>query len=148
MKTSTAGLDFIADHEGLSLIAYGDPATGGEPFTIGVGRAHGVNPGDTCTKEQAMRWLAEDVETAENALSRLVNVNLTQNQYDALVSFVFNCGAGNFEKSTLRKMVNAGDFEGAEQQFARWNRAAGREMAGLTRRRHAEAALFDGEYLA
>jgi lysozyme len=148
MKTSQAGLDFIAEHEGLELTAYPDPGSGGEPWTIGVGRAHGVKQGDTCTKHEALQWLAEDVETAEKAVLRMVDVPLSQNQFDALVSFVFNCGAGNFEKSTLLKLLNAGDYDGAKGQFPRWNKAAGREMAGLTKRRHAEAALFDGEYLA
>lgn len=148
MKTSQSGLDFIAEHEGLRLHAYPDPATGGEPITIGVGRAHGVKLGDTCTKEQALQWLAEDVETAEDAVNRLVTAELTQNMYDSLVSFVFNCGAGNFASSTLLKMLNAGDYEGASGQFKRWSRAAGKVMAGLVKRRHAEASLFDGEYMA
>ena len=148
MKTSQSGLDFIADHEGLELVAYPDPGTGGEPWTIGVGHTGGVKPGDTCTKHEALQWLAEDVETAEKAVLRMVDVPLSQNQFDALVSFVFNCGAGNFEKSTLLRLLNDLDYDGASEQFQRWNRAAGREMAGLTKRRHAEAALFDGEYQA
>ena len=148
MKTSQSGLDFIADHEGLELTAYADPATGGEPWTNGYGHTKGVKPGDTCTKEQAMQWLAEDVETAEKAVLRMVDVPLSQNQFDALVSFVFNCGAGNFEKSTLLRLLNDLDYDGASEQFQRWNKAAGKVMAGLTKRRHAEAALFDGEYMA
>jgi lysozyme len=148
MKTSQVGLDFIAEHEGLKLTAYPDPGTGGEPFTIGVGRAHGVKPGDTCTKHEALQWLAEDVETAEKAVLRCVSVPLNQEQFDALVSFTFNCGAGNLASSTLLKLLNNGDYAGAKEQFQRWNKAAGREMAGLTKRRHAEAALFDDEYMA
>jgi lysozyme len=148
MKTSQSGLDFIAEHEGLELTAYPDPGSGGEPWTIGVGHTGGVKPGDTCTKHEALQWLAEDVETAEKAVNRLVKVDLTQDMFNSLVSFVFNCGAGNFEKSTLLKLLNAGDYDGAKGQFPRWNKAAGREMAGLTKRRHAEAALFDGEYMA
>jgi len=148
MKTSQSGLDFIADHEGLELTAYPDPGTGGEPWTIGVGHTGGVKPGDTCTKHEALQWLAEDVETAENAVNRLVKVELTQDMFNSLVSFVFNCGAGNFEKSTLLKMLNAGDYAGAKGQFPRWDKAAGKVMAGLTKRRHAEASLFDGEYMA
>lgn len=146
MQTSERGLEFIAEHEGLSLVAYPDPATGGDPWTIGHGRAHGVKPGDTCTAEQALEWLREDVREAEQAIERLVKVDLTQSQFDALVSFVFNLGAGNFGSSTLLKMLNAGNFEGAEGQFQRWDKAAGRVMAGLTKRRHAEAALFAGEF--
>lgn len=148
MKTSQSGLDFIADHEGLELTAYPDPGSGGEPWTIGVGHTGGVKPGDTCTKHEALQWLAEDVETAEKAVLRMVDVPLSQNQFDALVSFVFNCGAGNFEKSTLRRLLNDLDYDGAKGQFPRWDKAAGKVMAGLTKRRHAEAALFDGEYMA
>lgn len=146
MQTSERGIEFIAEHEGLSLVAYPDPATGGEPWTLGHGRAHGVKPGDTCTAEQALEWLREDVREAEQAIERLVTVELTQGQFDALVSFVFNLGAGNFGGSTLLKRINMGDFAGAADEFSRWNRAAGRVMAGLTKRRHAEAALFAGEF--
>lgn len=146
MRTSERGLQFIKEHEGCVLAAYPDPATGGDPWTIGVGRAHGVKPGDTCTEEQAMQWLAEDVREAEKAIERLVTVDLTQDQFDALVSFVFNLGAGNFASSTLLKRINAGAFDEAAEQFKRWDRAAGRVMAGLTKRRHAEAALFAGEF--
>jgi GH24 family phage-related lysozyme (muramidase) len=72
----------------------------------------------------------------------MVKVTLRQNQFDALVSFVFNLGAGNFAGSTLLKMVNASDFNNAAGQFIRWNRAGGKVLTGLTRRREAEAALF------
>lgn len=146
MRTSERGLQFIKEHEGCVLAAYPDPATGGDPWTIGVGRAHGVKPGDTCTEEQAMQWLAEDVREAEKAIERLVTVDLTQDQFDAVVSLIFNIGVGNFGRSTLLAMLNAGKFDLAAEQFPRWNRAAGRVMAGLTKRRHAEAALFAGEF--
>lgn len=146
MRTSERGLEFIRDHEGCVLAAYPDPGTGGEPWTIGVGHTGGVKPGDTCTEAQAMAWLAEDVRDAEDAVNRLVKVPLTQDQFDALVSFAFNVGAGNLGGSTLLKLVNAGDFDGAAAQFPRWNRAAGQVLAGLTKRRLAEAALFAGEF--
>ena len=146
MKTSQRGLDFIAEHEGCELTAYPDPGSGGEPWTIGVGHTGGVSPGDTCTTAQALHWLAEDVAEAEAAIARLVKVELTQDQFDALTSFIFNLGAGNFAGSTLLKMVNAGNFDGATGQFVRWDRAAGRVMAGLTKRRLAEAALFQSEF--
>lgn len=146
MKTSESGLEFIKEHEGCVLRAYPDPGTGGEPFTIGVGHTGGVSPGDVITEEEALELLREDVEEAESAVNRLVSIDLTQNEFDALVSFVFNVGAGNFEKSTLRKMLNDGNREGAEQQFQRWNKAAGRVLPGLVKRRHAESSLFAGEY--
>lgn len=146
MRTSERGLEFIAEHEGFSNVAYPDPGTGGEPWTIGYGRAHGVKPGDVCTKEQAMEWLREDVQEAERAIERLVTVELNDDQHAALVSFIFNLGAANFGGSTLLKRINAGDFDGAAAEFPRWNRAAGRVMAGLTKRRLAEAALFASEF--
>lgn len=146
MKTSAKGLAFIAEYEGTVLAAYPDPATGGEPWTIATGHTGGVQPGDTCTQAQAMQWLAEDVQEAEDAINRLVKVELTQDQFDAACSFVFNCGAGNFERSTLLKKLNAGDFEGAAEQFKVWNRANGKVMVGLTKRRLAEAALFSSEF--
>jgi lysozyme len=146
MQTSANGLAFIRDHEGCELHAYPDPGSGGEPWTIGVGHTGGVKPGDTCTMEQAMQWLKEDVQEAEEAVNRLVKVELSQDQFDALVSLVFNIGGGNFAKSTLLKKINALNFEGAADEFPRWNRAAGRVMAGLTKRRHAEQSLFQSEF--
>lgn len=142
MKISDEGLDFIASHEGLLLKAYPDPATGGEPWTIGVGHTGGVKLGDTCTHEQAMAWLREDVETAERCVNASVKVPIAQSQFDALVSLVFNIGCGNFGKSTLLRKLNDGDDAGAAEEFLRWNRAAGKVMAGLTTRRTDEMELF------
>lgn len=148
MKTSDAGLEFIKEHEGIELKAYPDPGTGGEPWTIGVGHTGGVSPGDTCTVEQAMEWLREDVAEAEQAIRQNVHVALNQDQFDALVSFIFNVGGGAFKNSTLLRKLNLGDYEGAENEFQRWNKAGGRVLAGLTKRRLAEEALFAGEYKA
>ena len=145
MKTSQRGLALIAEFEGLELKAYPDPGTGGEPFTIGYGHTGGVKLGDTCTKAQALEWLAEDVVEAEEAIEKYVKVDLSQDQFDALVSFIFNCGAGNFKNSTMLSMINRGEFENAAAQFVRWNRAAGNVMVGLTRRRMAESSLFQSE---
>ena len=142
MKISEAGLQFIKNHEGIRLAAYPDPATGGEPWTIGVGHTGGVNPSDTCTEAEAMDWLRDDCATAEQCIEDHVDVDLTQNQYDALVSFIFNCGCGNFRASTLLKLTNSRSFEGASHQFGRWNKANGKEMAGLTTRRRDESILF------
>lgn len=146
MRTSEHGLAFIRDHEGCVLQAYPDPATGGEPWTIGVGHTGGVSPGDTCTMEQAMQWLREDVAEAEATINRVVRVGLSQDNFDALVSLVFNIGGHNFETSTLLKKINALDFDGAADEFPRWNRAAGKVMAGLTKRRLAESRLFSSEF--
>lgn len=142
MKTSDAGLDFIMTMEGCKLTAYPDPATGGEPWTIGVGHTGNVKPGDTCTKEEALEWLRNDAGTAERCIANSVRVTLTQSQYDALVSLIFNIGCGNFGKSTLLRCLNEGDDVAASQHFLDWDKANHRQMAGLTARRTAEMELF------
>jgi lysozyme len=139
---SERGLAIIREFEGLRLKAYPDPASGGDPWTIGYGHTLDVEPGDTCTLEEAEQWLLDDCADAEVAILRHVKVPLSQGQLDALISFVFNLGAGNFAKSTLLRKLNAGDYVGAWQEFGRWNNAAGKVMPGLTRRRAAEAKLF------
>ena len=147
MNISDTGLRLITEFEGLRLAAYPDPGTGGEPWTIGVGHTGGVHLGDTCTEEQAMDWLRSDVRYAESAVEHLVKVPLDQGQFDALVSFVFNCGQGAFGQSTMLRLLNAGDYDGASRQFGRWNKAGNQELPGLTRRRAAEAKLFStGQY--
>lgn len=142
MKTSDSGLDAIMQREGCKLVAYPDPATGGEPWTIGVGHTGGVKQGDTCTQEQALEWLRADAETAERCVNNSVRVALTQNQFDALVSLIFNIGAGNFRNSTLLKKLNEGDDDAAAQQFLVWNKANGHVMQGLVNRREAEREQF------
>lgn len=142
MKPSENCVRFVADHEGLSLKAYPDPGTGGAPWTIGCGRTTNVHPGDTCTEEQAMEWLREELDGFAAQVQSVVQVPLTQNQLDALTSFTYNVGFGNFQKSSLLRILNDGNYAGAAQQFQRWNRAAGRVLPGLTKRRADEAALF------
>lgn len=142
MKCSDAGLEFIMAHEGCVLHAYPDPATGGEPWTIGVGHTGGVKLGDKITKEQALDYLRQDVESAERCINNSVKGNITQNQFDALCSLVFNIGCGNFGKSTVLRETNAGNDMSAAQAFLMWNKAAGKVMAGLTRRRQDEMNLF------
>lgn len=143
MNISDKGLLEIMQHEGVRLSAYPDPATGGAPWTIGVGHTDGVKPGDTCTWAQAMEWLRQDIAWAENAVNGLVHVPLDQNQFDALVDFVFNVGTTQFKSSTLLRLLNEGDYEGADEQFQYWVYAAGRVMPGLITRRHDEAVLFN-----
>lgn len=144
MKTSDAGLALIQEFEGCVLTAYPDPATGGAPWTIGYGHTHGVNPGDVCTKEQAFAWLHEDVAWAEACINANVRVPLEQHQFDALVCFTYNVGAGAFSSSTLCRMLNAGDMAGAAGQFGRWVNGPNGPMPGLVRRRGAERAMFMG----
>lgn len=140
MQISKAGLDLIKQFEGLYLKAYRCPA--GVP-TIGYGHTAGVAMGQTITQQQADDYLRRDVRQFERAVSRLVRVPLTQGQFDALVSFAFNLGEGALAQSTLLRLLNAGDYAGAAAQFDRWNKAAGRVLPGLVRRRAAERALFE-----
>src|SRR5450830_1421524 len=145
MKTSPDGIAVLQYFENCSLTAYPDPATGGAPWTIGWGHTGPeVVPGLVWTQDQAAGQLVSDLTSRELTVTRAVTTQLTQGQFDALVDFVYNLGAGNFLSSTLLRLVNAGDMEGAAAQFARWNKAAGVPMRGLTRRRAAEAALFTG----
>jgi lysozyme len=144
MKISDAGLRFIKAHEGLRLEAYPDPGTGGKPWTIGYGHAGPeVVPGLRITAERAEELLRADVARFEAAVTRLVTVPLSQPQFDALVSFAFNTGEGALARSTLLKMLNAGDYAGAGEQFDRWVNAGGKPMPGLVRRRRAERTMFE-----
>jgi lysozyme len=142
MTPSENCIDLIKRFEGYSDKAYPDPGTGASPWTIGYGHTRGVEPGMTCTMEQATRWVYDDVEDAARAVQDYVRVPLTQSQFDALVSFVYNVGVHNFNTSTLLKKINMGDMDGAAAEFLRWNRAGGKVMNGLTRRRQAESDLF------
>lgn len=144
MKTGLNGLNLIKHFEGLRLEAYA--ATDAERdrglWTIGYGHTNGVQDGDTCTPEQADAWLAEDVSGAEESVTDGIHVPIGKNQFDALVSFTYNCGHTNFQNSTLRRLVNLQDFPGAAEQFLRWNHQGNIILEGLTRRRAAERRLF------
>ncbi|MBV8190865.1 MAG: lysozyme [Alphaproteobacteria bacterium] len=145
MTTSDAGIALIQEFEGCVLHAYPDPATGSVPWTIGYGHTHGVQPGDTCDRDQAVAWLREDLQWAEAAVNQYVTVPLAQPQFDALVSFTFNLGSGALAQSTLLRLLNDGtDPAQVSPQFLRWNRGPNGPMPGLTRRRAAEKAMFDG----
>ena len=140
MNTSDAGLDLIKSHEGLRLRAYLDSV---EIPTIGYGHTRGVELGMTCDEAQADAWLRDDVKIAERCVNGLVTVPLTQGEFDALVSFVFNLGCANLRESTLLRKLNDSDYDGAAQEFARWNHAGGEVVAGLTARRQAERQRFE-----
>jgi len=142
MRTSENGLALIRQAEGLRLRAYKCPAG---VWTIGYGTTAGVKEGLVITKERAEELLREDVKRFEDQVMRLVKVRLTQGQFDALVSFIYNLGAGNLSNSTLLRLLNAGDYKGAAAQFDRWTKAGGKELAGLVKRRAAERALFEGK---
>ena len=147
---SNDGIDLVKTFEGLhkvqpdgTISAYLCPAG---KWTIGYGSCKGVRSGMKITKEEAELRLREDLRTAEADVKRYVTVPLTQGQYDALVSFVFNLGAGNFRSSTLLKKLNQGLYNDVPEQIMRWNKArVGGKLTvlnGLTRRRAAEAAIF------
>lgn len=139
-KYSSAGLELTKQFEGLELKAYQDSVG---VWTIGHGHTGtDVVPGLVITQEHALVLLAADVSWAVTCVNKSVKSAIHQNHFDALVDFVFNLGCANFGQSTLLKMVNAGDFTRAAKEFSRWNKAKGKVLAGLTRRRTAEAELF------
>ena len=142
MKLSTRGIDLIKQFEGYSSKAYPDPATGGAPWTIGYGTTKGVKPGMVITAEQAEKMLRDDVAKFESGVSSLVTAPTTQGQFDAMVSLAYNIGLGNFGKSTLLKKHNARCYTCAADQFRVWNRANGKVMNGLTKRRAAERQVY------
>ena len=145
MKISANGLAIIKHFESLELKAYPDPGTGGAPWTIGYGHTGAdVRPETVWTGKQADLALAADVAKFEKGVNAICNILLNQNQFDALVSFAYNVGLGNLQTSTLMKLVNTRDFEGAAAQFLRWTRAGGNVLKGLVRRRTAESLLFKG----
>jgi len=144
MKTSPKGIALIKSAEGLRLKAYPDPGTGGLPWTIGYGSTAGVTQNMVITEAQAEQMLAADLVRFERIVERLMRVPLNQGQFDALVSFTYNVGEGNFTKSTLLRKVNAGNTAGAAEQFSRWVNAGGKVLPGLVKRRAAERALFLG----
>lgn len=157
MRVSDAGLRFIAGHE-ISLPAngvipdkylrpYNDPS---QFATIAIGHLiarRPVNEADRAqwgvlTQQQAFDLFRQDIKKFEDAVNAGVKVPITQNAFNSLVSFSFNVGIGAFQKSTLLRKLNAGDYKGAAGEFAKWNKSAGRVLAGLTRRRKEEAELF------
>ncbi len=149
MRLGEAGAALIKSYEALRLEAY--LPTPDDVPTIGWGHTKGVKMGDTCTEEQAEAWFREDVAEFEGYVNELVSVPLTQNQFDALVSFAFNVGPDidadtipeGLGDSTLLKKLNAGDYHGAARCFKAWNKQRGKVLAGLTRRRAEEARLFE-----
>jgi len=141
-------LSLIKQFEGCKLTAYPDPGTGGKPFTIGWGsttdgQGNPIAPGTKWTQPQADQRLASHVAEFARGVDKLLAGAATKpHQKGALVSLAYNIGLGNLESSTLIKKHAAGDYAGAAAEFVRWNKAAGKVMAGLTRRRAAEAEMY------
>lgn len=147
---SQAGLELIKKFEGLHklrkdgmVVPYLDPVG---ILTIGYGHTnHQGRKFDkftVWTKQEAEEALREDLKIHEDIVKSLVKVPITQGQFDALVSFCFNLGGGNLSRSTLLRKLNAGDYLGAANEFPRWNRAGGKILPGLVKRREAEKNLF------
>ena len=139
MNIGNKGLEMIKHFEGLELGAYKCAAG---VWTIGYGHIKDVQEGDVITEQEADDMLVEELKEYENYINTLVKCDLNQNQFDALVSWVYNLGPANLQASTLLKVLNAGDYAGVPAQIMRWNKAGGKVLEGLTRRRQAEADLF------
>ena len=146
MTTGKKGIDLIKKYEGLSLKPYLCPAN---IPTIGYGST--IYPDGTkvsmkdapITKDRAEEILKFVLTTFERAVNKLVTVPITQNQFDALVSFTYNVGGVHLADSTLLKMLNNGDYAGASEQFGRWAKAGGKTLPGLVARRESEKELFN-----
>ena len=143
-KTATKGIELIKEFEGCRLTAYKCPAG---VWTIGYGHTGTVDgkavaSGMTITAKKATELLKQDLAKFEAAVNSYVTAPITQNMFDSLVSFAYNCGSGALKGSTLLKKLNAKDYEGAAAEFPRWNKAGGKVLAGLVRRRERERQLF------
>ena len=145
MKVSDKCINMIKHHEGFVRKPYQDPIglwTVGVGHLIGDGKKLPKEWNKEFTDEEVDNILCEDLERFEIGIQRLTKVSLTQSQFDALVSFSFNVGLGNFQSSTLRSKLNRGDYEGASNEFPKWRKAGGKILKGLVRRRADEKNLF------
>ena len=140
MNLGYKGTKILKYSEGCKLTAYQDSVG---VWTIGYGHTKGVYEGMTITQEEAEQMLLTELEEYEGYVEKYVTVPLTQNQFDALVVWVYNLGPTNFRKSTLLKELNSGNYTAAGQEITKWNKAGGKVLAGLVKRREAEALLFN-----
>lgn len=141
MKISQEGIALIKKFEGCKLESY---LCAANVPTIGYGSTKGIEMGMTISQERAEELLLEDLEVYEDAVIKAVEVPLHQHQFDALVSWTFNLGGANLNASTMLKVLNQGAYEDVPYQMKRWNKAGGKVLEGLTRRRLAESLLFEG----
>ena len=139
MKVSQECIDLVKFFEGFEPKAYLCPAN---VWTIGYGRTKNVKEGDELTELQAERDLLEELDEFAEQVLNTVKISLDQNELDALTSWTYNLGVGNLQSSTLLKKLNSGDKNSVPSEMLRWNKAAGKVLAGLTRRREAEAKLW------
>tara|TARA_R100000231_G_scaffold35285_1_gene31260 strand:- start:19 stop:483 length:465 start_codon:yes stop_codon:yes gene_type:complete len=142
MKTSQEGISLIKKFEGLRLESY---LCSANVLTIGYGHTEGVKEGMTITQDMADEMLEKDLELFEGYVEDNVTVPLTQCQFDALVAWTFNLGVGNLRSSTMLKVLNEGKYELVPSEMRRWNKAGGKTLEGLIRRRKAESLLFNAE---
>ena len=142
MNVSQNCVELIKYFEGFEDTAYLCPAN---VWTIGYGRTRNVKEGDRITEAQAERDLLEELEEFKHQVLHSVKVELTQNELDALTSWTYNLGVGNLKSSTLLKKLNAGSKDEVPAEMLRWNKASGKVLAGLTKRREAEAELWAKE---
>ena len=147
-RLSRRGADFIARFEGCVLHLYNDPtnnATIGVGHLVHMGPINGSEPAEFrngITRQRALELLAQDARAAAAAVRRLIRVPLKQHQLDALISFTFNCGEGSLQTSTLRRRLNAGEYDAVPEELRRWVFSQGKKLPGLVRRREAEGVLF------
>lgn len=139
-RINAAGLAIVKHYEDCELESYLCPS---RVWTIGYGHTHNVQKGMVWTQRQCDETLEADLREFEAAVERLVTVPLTENQFSAIVSWVFNVGVGAMEGSTLLRKLNKADYAGASAEFQRWDRSGAKILRGLTRRRIAERDLFD-----
>lgn len=152
-SVSEDGIKILHHFEGCRLEAYPDPGTGGDPWTIGWGHTGPeVHKGLKWTQQKADAVFIVDLGAFEHDVLSLLKVPVTQCEFDALVSFAYNCGSDiDMDKipeglgdSTLLKLLNEGNRAGAAREFLKWDKAGGRKMKGLSRRRMAESQRFLG----
>lgn len=136
------GIDLIKFFEGVEYESYQD--TGGV-WTVGVGHTSTAKPNMKVTEEEVDELLKDDLKDSENAIYDLVKVSLYQHQFDALVSFVFNLGYGNFKSSTLLKRINDEKHDYVPYELSRWNQDNGEVLSGLVKRRDAEGLMYQGK---
>ena len=145
MKVSNKGLELIKEFEGFSSVAY---LCSAKKETIGYGNTFWedgtpVKIGDQISKERAETLLKHVVDNFSVAVEVDIKIEVTQNQFDAMVSLAYNIGLGAFKNSTLLRQLNRGNFVGASQEFLRWDKSNGKPLLGLTRRREREKLLFE-----
>jgi len=142
VKISQDGLKLIKKFEGCELKSYQDSVG---VWTIGYGHTKGVEEGQEISQDEAEEMLASELDEYEGYINDMVECDLEQHQFDALVAWVYNLGPTNLRSSTMLKRLNSNDLDDVPNQIKRWDKAGGKVLAGLVRRREAEALMFQNE---